>query len=93
MLSVSHLSNADASDNEKEVYQQFQKKAASIFTDLKSQLTSDTPTIYNDLTDEMKVYQSYIVDTMLPNAGILNTEAVDKRQTRPTRRGRPAPSA
>ena len=78
VLSVSHLSNADASDNEKEVYQQFQKKAASIFTDLKSQLTSDTPTIYNDLTDEMKVYQSYIVDTMLPNAGILNTEAVDK---------------
>ena len=78
MLSVSHLSNADASDNEKEVYQQFQKKAASIFKDLKSQLTSDTPTIYNDLTDEMKVYQSYIVDTMLPNAGILNTEAVDK---------------
>ncbi len=78
VLSVSHLSNADASDNEKEVYQQFQKKAASIFKDLKSQLTSDTPTIYNDLTDEMKVYQSYIVDTMLPNAGILNTEAVDK---------------
>ncbi|MDD6439199.1 MAG: penicillin-binding transpeptidase domain-containing protein [Lachnospiraceae bacterium] len=78
VLSVSHLSNADASDNEKEVYQQFQKKAASIFKDLKSQLTSDSPTIYNDLTDEMKVYQSYIVDTMLPNAGILNTEAVDK---------------
>ncbi len=78
VLSVSHLSKPGASANEKEVYSEFQKKAASIFAELKRELTSDSPTIYNDLTDEMKVYQSYIVDTMLPRSGILNTEAVDK---------------
>lgn len=78
VLSVSHLSRPDASENEKTVYQEFQKKAASIFAELKTELTSETPTVYNDLTDEMKVYQTYIVDTMLPYSGILNTDAVDE---------------
>ena len=38
----------------------------------------DDPAIYLDLTDEMKVYQTYIVDNMLPETGILNSEAIDK---------------
>lgn len=78
VLSVSHLSKAGASANEKTVYQEFQKKASSIFAELKSEMTSENPTVYNDLTDEMKVYQSYIVDTMLPDSGVLNSEAVDE---------------
>lgn len=77
VLSVSHLSKPGASANEKEVYQEFRKKAAAIFAELKQELTSQKPTVYQDLTDEMKVYQSYIVDTMLPSSGILNTDAVD----------------
>jgi len=78
VLSVSHLSDPSASANEKEVYQAFLVKAAAIFTELREQLTTDTPTAYKDLTDEMKVYQSYIVNTMLPEAGILNEDAIDK---------------
>lgn len=78
VLSVSHLSSPNASANEKKVYEEFQAKAASIFAQLKEELTSDTPTAYNDLTEEMQAYQSYIVDTMLPGTGILNTDAVDE---------------
>ena len=78
VLSVEHLSDPSASTNEKNVYRAFQEKAESIFAEIKEQLTIDDPTPYTDLTDEMKVYQSYIVDTMLPQTGILNEEAIDK---------------
>ena len=78
VLSVEHLSEPDASPNEKNVYEAFQRKAASIFAEIRDQLTRDDPSPYSDLTDEMKVYQSYIVNTMLPLTGILNEEAVDK---------------
>ena len=78
VLSVDHLSDPDASNNEKNVYAAFQKKAESIFAEIRDQLTRDDPSPYSNLTDEMKVYQSYIVNTMLPQTGILNEEAVDK---------------
>ena len=78
VLSVEHLSEPKASANEQNVYRAFQEKAASIFSEIKNQLTTDDPTPYSELTDEMKVYQSYIVDTMLPLTGILNQEALDK---------------
>lgn len=78
VLSVEHLSDPDASANEKNVYAAFQGKAASIFAEIKDQLTRDDPTPYSDLSDEMKVYQSYIVNNMLPQTGILNEEAIDK---------------
>ena len=78
VLDVDHLSTADASENEAHVYQLFQQKAASIFAEIKRQLTTQNPTPYGELTDEMQVYQSYIVNQMLTNTGILNTEAIDK---------------
>ena len=78
VLSVRHLSDPDASTNEKNVYDAFLRKAESIFNEIKNQLTGDDPTPYSELSDEMKVYQSYIVNNMLPAAGILNEEAIDK---------------
>lgn len=78
VLDVEHLSNPSASANEARVYQAFLTKAASIFAEIKDQLTSPTPTPYKDLTDEMQVYQSYIVNTMLVNTGILNPDAIDE---------------
>ncbi len=78
VLSVEHLSSADASVNEQNVYAAFQKKAEVIFAEIKNQLTVDDPIPYTDLTEEMQVYQSYIVNTMLPETGILNEEAIDQ---------------
>ena len=78
VLSVEHLSDPDASTNEKNVYDAFLRKAESIFAQIRDQLTRDDPTPYSELSDEMKVYQSYIVNNMLPAAGILNEEAIDK---------------
>ena len=78
VLDVNHLSSPDASPNERFVYEEFQTKAASIFAELRRQLTMPDPTPYKDLTDEMKAYQSYIVNTMLVETGILNRDAIDE---------------
>ncbi len=79
VLDVSHLSSKQASANEQHVYTLFTQKSAQIFAALQDQLTRSDPTPYKDLTEEMQVYQSYIVNTMLPQAGILNTAAVDEQ--------------
>ena len=78
VLDVAHLSSDDASVNERQVYQAFLTKADSIFSQIKEQLTTASPTAYKDLDEEMQVYQSYIVNTMLVDTGILNRDAVDE---------------
>ena len=78
VLDVSHLSKADASVNEKHVYELFLKKSDEIFREIHQQLTTADPTPYQDLTEEMQVYQSYIVNTMLTSEGILNSDAIDE---------------
>ncbi len=79
ILSVSHLKAPDATQNEQNVYQAFLTKASEIFSFLKNELLSSSPTIYGDLDEEFQVYETYIVDNMLMNdTGILNEEAIDK---------------
>lgn len=85
VLDVSHLKAKDASANEQKVYAAFQTKASEIFSIIKNELLTDTPTAYKDLKsqyelgEQYQVYMSYIVNDMLMNAtGILNESAIDK---------------
>ena len=78
VLSVTHLASKDASANERHVYELFSQKSRQIFDTLKDELTRPDPTAYRDLSEEMQVYQSYIVNTMLQETGILNSEAIDE---------------
>ena len=78
VLDVNHLSDPNASPNEQLVYQEFLNKSDLIFAEIKQQLTTSAPTPYNELSDEMKVYQSYIVNNMLQETGILNRDAIDE---------------
>ncbi len=78
VLDVKHLSTPDASTNEKHVYDLFQQKLADIFTIMKDQLLTADPTPYNELSEEFRVYQSYIVNNMLVETGILNKDAIDE---------------
>ena len=78
VLDVDHLSKRDATANEKHVYDLLQRKADTIFNEIHYQLTRPDPTAYQDLTEEMQVYQSYIVNNMLMERGILNREAIDE---------------
>lgn len=79
VLDVGHLKTESATENEKYVYNQFLVKASDIFATIKNQLLTDEPIPYKDLTEEYKVYMSYIVNDMLmEDTGILNSEAIDK---------------
>ena len=85
VLDVSHLKAKDASANEQKVYEAFLVKASEIFSLIKGELLTDSPTPYKDLKEayelgeQYQVYMSYIVNDMLMNAtGILNESAIDK---------------
>ncbi len=78
VLDVDHLSSANASANEQQVYQEFLTKSDSIFAEIKNQLTTTDPTPYKDLSEEYQVYQSYIVNNMLQDTAILNSDAIDQ---------------
>ncbi len=79
VLDVSHLKSDTATENEKAVYNAFLVKASDIFATIKTQLLTETPLAYKDLTEEYQVYMSYIVSNMLTNdTGILNAEAIDE---------------
>lgn len=78
ILDVSHLKAKDASENEEAVYNAFLVKASNIFSTIRSQLLSDAPPLYSELTEEYQMYVSYIVDNMLTEAtGLLNADAID----------------
>ena len=78
VLDVAHLSADDATALEHQVYQSFLSKQQSVFDEIRSELTSDNPTIYSELSEEMKAYCSYIVNDLLSETtGILNTDLID----------------
>lgn len=85
VLDVSHLKAGDASANEKRIYEEFLIKASEIFSVIKNELLTNTPTAYSDLEEayevgeQYQVYMSYIVNDMLiEDTGILNESAIDK---------------
>lgn len=78
VIDISHLSSEDATGFEQGIYQKFAARQAEIFATLKEQLISETPTIYNDLSQEYQVYQTYIADTTLIESGILLADTIDQ---------------
>lgn len=79
VIDVDHLSSDDASSVEQRVYQAFLAKESSVFSFIRSELTSETPTAYQDLEKEYQAYFSYIVNDMLmDDTGILDADAIDR---------------
>lgn len=77
IIDIAAFGDAEASQVEKAVYQSFQTKQTSVLSEVESQLVSGNPTVYEELTDEMQVYMSYIL-SMLTKNEILDMDAVDK---------------
>ena len=78
VIDTSHFSADDATSVEQRVYQEFLSKEQQVFSTIRSELTSSTPTAYKDLEEEWQVYMSYIADTMLAkDTGILDIDAID----------------
>ena len=76
VIDISHLDEDDAGENEKAVYEALVNKREDVMGELRAQLTQkETP--YKDLSDEYKVYESFIT-TMLSENGITKDSEIDK---------------
>lgn len=76
VIDISHLDEEDAGENEKAVCAALVSKREDVMNELRAQLTEkETP--YKDLSDEYKVYESFIT-TMLSENGITKDSTIDK---------------
>lgn len=58
-----------------------------MLAEITQELTVETATVYNDLSDEMQEYETFIVDKLLSSTmGILSSTAL-MRKTPPIRHG------
>ena len=79
VLDTAHFLEDDASGNERAVEAKFEAKQKEVFDEIRDQLTTENPLPYNQLTDEMKEYESYIVNNLLMReTGILDSSKIDK---------------
>lgn len=77
IIDINHLNAADAKENEQDVYNKYIERKNNVMANLNEELFNKK-TIYDDLTTEYKVYESYIVD-YLYQQGIINKELIDQK--------------
>lgn len=75
VIDLEHLAGEDAQDNERAVYTAFLEKKDKTFDRLINELTV-TETVYENLSDEYKVYESYIT-SMLSENGVIKSKEID----------------
>lgn len=75
VLDINHFSAQDASATEQAVYQKFLTKQKSVLADIQAELSSASPTPYENLSEEMQVYMTYIASSLQKN-NILKKDAI-----------------
>lgn len=78
VIDISAFYKEGASSVEQAVYTAFQARMAAVLSEINGQLSSGTPTAYEDLTEEMQAYMTYILE-MLTNHQILDKDAVNTK--------------
>ena len=78
VIDTEHMAKETASTYEKQVHEAFVIKQQQVMQALRDELfTVKTP--YKELSDEMKVYESYIVTRLMSNStGVLVSELIDR---------------
>jgi len=76
VIDINHLAMADAGDNEKEINEAFVNKKASVLARIDTELR-EAFVPYNQLSEEIKIYESFII-SMLNENGIIVDSLVDK---------------
>ncbi len=76
VIDLSHFKAGDASDKEKEVQEKFEKKLSDSLAAIRQQLTGEKATTYENSSEELQVYYSYIV-SKLTSDKILKSEMID----------------
>lgn len=76
VIRIDHFAAKDASNTEKKVYQSFCKRREQVLSQVKKELTGNSPAAYEDLSEDMQMYMSYIV-SMLTEKQIIVTDKID----------------
>ncbi len=76
VISIDHFAAEDASDTEKEVYKTFCKRKKSVLKAIEKELTGSQPAAYENLSEDMQLYMSYIVSMLTDNQSIV-TDKID----------------
>lgn len=78
IIDINHFKEDTASTAERAIEEKFQSKKSSVISKIMQELQSDLPTAYENLTLEMKVYESFIA-TMLGrnNLGVILESDID----------------
>ena len=78
VIDTEHMSEANAATYERQVHDAFLIKQASVMEMLRNELMNEK-TVYKELSDEMKVYQSYIVSRLMSQStGVLVSDRIDR---------------
>lgn len=78
VLDINHFAEEDATALEQTVYNLFQQRQSSVFSEIEAELTSENPAAFADLSAEIQEYQEYIVNDFLTDeTGILSQGAID----------------
>ena len=79
VIDISHFGKDDATQLEKNVLAKFNEKQRETFDKIQIELTGSKPKSYNDQSEEMQTYMTYIVDDMLTkDTGILDPDKIEK---------------
>lgn len=74
VIDIDRFAEDDASETEKQVYNAFLSKQASVLSNVEQQLQSASPTAYGELDKENQVYMSYILSMLTEDKIFLSSE-------------------
>lgn len=78
IIDITHFSEDDATDLEKSVYQRFLTKREQAVSEIMAELNNENAAAYQNLSQEMKNYMSYIVaNVLMGDNQVLMSDAVD----------------
>lgn len=76
VIDIDHFDDKDALENEKAILEAINNKRDGVSAEIRSELT-DKMTPYKNLTDEYKVYETFITNMLIENGVLLDSE-IDK---------------
>lgn len=76
ILSYHDFDDEDASPYEKEIFYQFSQRIESVVSQLYTELTTENPTAFSELSEDMQDYSECIYE-MLKDFGVLDTAKID----------------
>ncbi len=77
VIDLAHLSKEDAKENERIIAEKYDTQLANVLDRIYTEM-HEKSTIYSKLTKEYQNYETYIVEDLLLNKGILVKDSIDK---------------